>query len=178
MVPAAPPVEKQQKRIPGDYNTSKALIIYPGSRRNECETCSEYWIQENGHEPKICCQRCERHSKLYGFEWPKTKNEEGEEPEVRILDHREINRVRSKKKKWEIELEEVQAGEAAKGKKRKAAAREKKEQGVKSYAGLWAHWTPGFVEQKNTRKSAEGGSSKKKRAVSEPKGASARGKGK
>jgi histone-lysine N-methyltransferase SUV420H len=59
-------------RIPGDYILTPKLIAQPHDRWVRCRTCSGCFIQGNGYQTRRECPRCERHSKLYGFSWPKT----------------------------------------------------------------------------------------------------------
>lgn len=95
-------LESDDARRPGDYCTSKGLLATPGSAWMQCDTCDCDWIQElNAHEPRVECPRCERHSKLYGFRWPKTERDGPTDKEERILDHREVNRIVQPRKKWD-----------------------------------------------------------------------------
>jgi histone-lysine N-methyltransferase SUV420H len=38
------------------------------------------------------CPRCERHSKLFGYQWPKTDKEGKYDSEERVTDHRTVHR--------------------------------------------------------------------------------------
>ena len=78
-------------RIPGDYIRTRALLSLNHSRWVDCRTCSATWVQANGYQTRKECPRCERHSKLYGYQWPKTENAKGEFEE-RIMDHRTVHR--------------------------------------------------------------------------------------
>jgi [histone H4]-N-methyl-L-lysine20 N-methyltransferase len=49
-------------------------------------------VQKNAYYTQANCFRCERHSKLYGYVWPKTQPAGKNDKEERILDHRVINR--------------------------------------------------------------------------------------
>lgn len=78
-------------RRPGDYTLTGLLLAEPYSRWVECQVCAENFVQCNAFQTRHSCPRCERHSKLYGFKWPKTMNA-ADEDEERILDPREIDR--------------------------------------------------------------------------------------
>lgn len=64
----------QFHRTPGDWFLTKALLARPHDRWVQChnERCLGYFLQADGYLTRRECPRCERHSKLYGFEWPKT----------------------------------------------------------------------------------------------------------
>ena len=108
-------------RIPGDYILTPKLIAQPHDRWVRCRTCSGCFIQGNGYQTRRECPRCERHSKLYGFSWPKTDPDSrkladrkskgwpqnggrigrsgkgswqvgGGDPEERVMDHRLVHR--------------------------------------------------------------------------------------
>ncbi|MCJ1448881.1 MAG: Histone-lysine N-methyltransferase set9 [Stictis urceolatum] len=76
-------------RNPGDYTRTPLLLSEPYSRWVDCLTCQATWVQANGYYTRRECPRCERHSKLYGFRWPKT---EPEGKEGRVVDHRTVHR--------------------------------------------------------------------------------------
>ena len=78
-------------RFPGDYIRTRALLSLNHSRWVDCRTCSVTWVQANGYQTRKECPRCERHSKLYGYQWPKTENGKGESEE-RVMDHRTVHR--------------------------------------------------------------------------------------
>lgn len=59
-------------RVPKDYVLTPKLIAQPHDRWVRCRTCNGCFIQGNGYQTRRECPRCERHSKLYGFSWPKT----------------------------------------------------------------------------------------------------------
>ena len=61
-------------RVPGDYVLTRKLLAQPHDRWVQChnEKCLGFFIQPNGYQTRRECPRCERHSILYGFEWPKT----------------------------------------------------------------------------------------------------------
>ncbi|KIV81796.1 hypothetical protein PV11_03950 [Exophiala sideris] len=61
-------------RIAGDYILTRKLLAQPHDRWVQCHNplCLGFFIQPNGYQTRRECPRCERHSILYGFEWPKT----------------------------------------------------------------------------------------------------------
>ena len=79
-------------RRPGDYTLTPRLLSFSHQRWVQCRNCEEYFVQSNAYQTRCACPRCERHSKLYGYRWPKTDTEGKFDKEKRILDHREINR--------------------------------------------------------------------------------------
>jgi len=83
----APPV-----RIPGDYVLTPALLAHPTSAWINCKICEEPFVQEDAYFTRSSCPRCERHSKLYGYMWPKTDKEGRNDTEERVLDHRTVHR--------------------------------------------------------------------------------------
>ncbi|CBX97497.1 Histone-lysine N-methyltransferase set9 [Plenodomus lingam] len=82
----------ENKRKPGDYMTSSSLLSAKYSKWNECYTCENWFVQQDGYNTRKDCPRCERHSKLYGFAWPKTEKEGKHDKEERIRDHRVVHR--------------------------------------------------------------------------------------
>ena len=66
------PNTKTVARRPGDYILTRRLLAQPFDRWVQCQTCANHFLQSNGYQTRRECPRCERHSKLYGFEWPKT----------------------------------------------------------------------------------------------------------
>ncbi|KAL8912412.1 MAG: hypothetical protein Q9171_002598 [Xanthocarpia ochracea] len=85
-------VEDVSLRIPGDYTRTPLLLGEKYSRWVDCRTCSECWVQPNGYQTRKECPRCERHSKLYGYQWPKTDRQGKEDEEERVMDHRTVHR--------------------------------------------------------------------------------------
>lgn len=83
----APPV-----RVPGDYVLTHRLLGEPTSAWINCKICEEPFVQQNAYFTRSSCPRCERHSKLYGYMWPKTDKEGKNDTEERVLDHRTIHR--------------------------------------------------------------------------------------
>lgn len=79
-------------RSPGDYHLCKTLLVTPNHRWVECRNCDEFFLQDDAYLTRIACPRCERHSKLYGYHWPKTDREGKFDRSERVLDHRTIHR--------------------------------------------------------------------------------------
>lgn len=79
-------------RIPGDYVLTPRLLAHPTSAWINCKICEEAFVQENAYFTRSSCPRCERHSKLYGYMWPKTDKEGRNDTEERVLDHRTVHR--------------------------------------------------------------------------------------
>lgn len=85
-------VERGPPRTPGDYHLCESLLSTTYHRWVECRNCDEFFVQPEAFQTRIACPRCERHSKLYGYYWPKTDKEGKHDKEERILDHRQIHR--------------------------------------------------------------------------------------
>ncbi|KAL8941838.1 MAG: hypothetical protein Q9211_001646 [Gyalolechia sp. 1 TL-2023] len=85
-------VEDASLRIPGDYTRTALLLGEKYSRWVDCRTCAGCWVQPNGYQTRKECPRCERHSKLYGFQWPKTDKLGKDDEEERVMDHRTVHR--------------------------------------------------------------------------------------
>ncbi|WYZ41067.1 hypothetical protein EsH8_IV_001408 [Colletotrichum jinshuiense] len=79
-------------RTPGDYTLTPLLLSEPQTAWVRCTNCETAFVQQNAYYTKSSCPRCERHSKLYGFIWPKTERAGPRDKEERILDHRIIHR--------------------------------------------------------------------------------------
>jgi histone-lysine N-methyltransferase SUV420H len=86
------PTQITKKRVPGDYTLTPTLLFAPNTAWIHCTVCNDAFIQQNAYYTRSSCPRCERHSKLYGYSWPKTEKEGPNDKEERILDHREIHR--------------------------------------------------------------------------------------
>lgn len=84
-----PPARQRQ---PGDYTLTPLLLAEPEMAWIRCMNCDTAFVQHNAYYTKSSCPRCERHSKLYGFIWPKTQRQGPRDKEERILDHRTIHR--------------------------------------------------------------------------------------
>ncbi|KAF4636215.1 hypothetical protein G7Y89_g1874 [Cudoniella acicularis] len=82
----------RSKRVPGDYVLTPALLAQPASAWINCKICEEPFVQEDAYFTRSSCPRCERHSKLYGYMWPKTDKEGRNDTEERVLDHRTVHR--------------------------------------------------------------------------------------
>ena len=78
-------------RAPGDYIRTPLLLGEKYSRWVECRTCGNAWVQANSYLTRKECPRCERHSMLYGYQWPKTEKVD-EDDEERVMDHRTVHR--------------------------------------------------------------------------------------
>ncbi|KAF9875252.1 histone-lysine N-methyltransferase SET9 [Colletotrichum karsti] len=79
-------------RTPGDYTLTPLLLSEPQTAWVRCMNCETAFVQQNAYYTKSSCPRCERHSKLYGYLWPKTEKAGPRDKEERILDHRTIHR--------------------------------------------------------------------------------------
>lgn len=89
-------------RRPGDYTLTARLLCTPYSRWVQCKVCDSDFVQTDAYQTRFACPRCERHSKLYGYMWPKTEKEGKFDDEERILDHREVNRFVGPQQEKEI----------------------------------------------------------------------------
>ena len=89
-------------RRPGDYTLTARLLCTPYSRWVQCKVCEGDFVQIDAYQTRYACPRCERHSKLYGYQWPKTEKEGKFDEEERILDHREVNRFVGPQQEKEI----------------------------------------------------------------------------
>ena len=86
--------KNQTIRIAGDYILTRKLLAQPHDRWIQChnQLCYDFFIQPNGYQTRRECPRCERHSMLYGFPWPKT------DPDPRkLLERKSQNGGRGKK---------------------------------------------------------------------------------
>jgi histone-lysine N-methyltransferase SUV420H len=79
-------------RIPGDYVLTPALLAEPASAWINCKICEDPFVQKDAYFTRSSCPRCERHSKLYGYMWPKTDKEGKHDEEERVTDHRTVHR--------------------------------------------------------------------------------------
>lgn len=96
----------ENPRKPGDYMTSKSRLSGKDSKWAECQTCDDQFVQEDSHRgTRKECPRCERHSKLYGYPWPKTDREGRHDTDERVLDHRTIHRFVDPEEEKEINKE-------------------------------------------------------------------------
>ena len=81
-----------RSRRAGDYVLTPLLLSEPESAWVQCMNCDTYFIQQNAYYTRASCPRCERHSKVYGYVWPKTEKAGYGDKEERVLDHRTIHR--------------------------------------------------------------------------------------
>jgi [histone H4]-N-methyl-L-lysine20 N-methyltransferase len=79
-------------RIPGDHTLTPLLLAQPYDRWVSCQTCPGWFVQSDSYFTRKECPRCERHSKLYGYRWPKTEKESPKDKEERVMDHRTVHR--------------------------------------------------------------------------------------
>lgn len=79
-------------RKPGDYVLTPALLAHPASAWISCKICDGFFVQLDAYFTRSACPRCERHSKLYGYQWPKTDKEGRDDTEERVTDHRTVHR--------------------------------------------------------------------------------------
>ncbi|KAI0138604.1 hypothetical protein F4776DRAFT_619158 [Hypoxylon sp. NC0597] len=86
------PAPPSRTRTPGDYTLTPVLLSEPNTAWIHCTVCSDPFVQQNAYYTRSSCPRCERHSKLYGYQWPKTEKEGKHDKEERILDHRTVHR--------------------------------------------------------------------------------------
>lgn len=84
--------ESNRTRTPGDYTKTHLLLAQPYDRWVDCHTCNAWFVQKDSYQTRRECPRCERHSMLYGFRWPKTDKESILDDEERVMDHRTIHR--------------------------------------------------------------------------------------
>lgn len=89
---ASSPVAMQRQRVPGDYTLTPLLLSEPETAWIHCTNCTTAFVQRNSYYTKANCPRCERHSMLYGYIWPKTEPAGPKDKEERITDHRLIHR--------------------------------------------------------------------------------------
>ncbi|KAL2257603.1 hypothetical protein VTK26DRAFT_9416 [Humicola hyalothermophila] len=90
--PSPPPPAPRRQRVPGDYTLTPLLLAEPETAWIHCTNCNSAFVQRDAYFTRSNCPRCERHSKLYGYLWPKTAPAGKGDKEERVLDHREINR--------------------------------------------------------------------------------------
>ncbi|KAK5118440.1 hypothetical protein LTR62_002954 [Meristemomyces frigidus] len=93
--PSQPPKDNEHRGTPrraGDHHLCAALLTTPYHRWVSCRNCDDYFLQSEAYLTRIACPRCERHSKLYGFYWPKTDREGKGDLEERVTDHRLVHR--------------------------------------------------------------------------------------
>lgn len=79
-------------RTPGDYTLTPLLLAEPTMAWIQCGNCPTYFVQKDSYFTRSSCPRCERHSMIYGYIWPKTDKSGPKDKEERVLDHRTIHR--------------------------------------------------------------------------------------
>lgn len=79
-------------RVPGDYTLTPKLLGTPYSRWIQCRQCDRDYVQREAYQTRFFCYRCDRHSKLYGYAWPKTAKNSKFDTEERVTDPRAIHR--------------------------------------------------------------------------------------
>ncbi|BCS26370.1 histone-lysine N-methyltransferase Set9 [Aspergillus puulaauensis] len=84
--------ESKLTRVPGDYTKTPKLLAHSYDRWVDCHTCNMWFVQQNSYLTRRECPRCERHSMLYGFRWPKTDKDGPLDDEERVMDHRTVHR--------------------------------------------------------------------------------------
>ncbi|KAL8383330.1 hypothetical protein RB595_006871 [Gaeumannomyces hyphopodioides] len=87
--PSSPPAKQ---RIPGDYTLTPVLLSEPMTAWVHCVNCGTAFVQRDAYYTRASCPRCERHSILYGYVWPKTESDGPHDTEERVLDHRTVHR--------------------------------------------------------------------------------------
>lgn len=87
-----PSAGRPNHREPGDYDLTPRLLSEPDMAWVRCMNCSNTFVQQNAYYTRSSCPRCERHSKLYGYIWPKTQPDGPWDKEKRVLDHRTVHR--------------------------------------------------------------------------------------
>ncbi|KAL1839411.1 hypothetical protein VTJ49DRAFT_1542 [Mycothermus thermophilus] len=90
--PNPAPERPRRYRVPGDYTLTPLLLSQPDMAWIHCTNCGGAFVQKDAYYTRANCDRCERHSKLYGYVWPKTQPAGKHDKEERILDHRVVNR--------------------------------------------------------------------------------------
>lgn len=88
--PSPPPARRH--RVPGDYTLTPVLLSEPEAAWIHCTICNTAFVQKDAYFTRSSCPRCERHSKLYGYMWPKTQPSGPNDKEERVLDHRLVHR--------------------------------------------------------------------------------------
>lgn len=84
--------EPPKNRTPGDYARTPKLLAQRYDRWIDCHTCTGFFVQPDSYIVRKECPRCERHSKLYGYRWPKTDKSGRNDGEERVMDHRTVHR--------------------------------------------------------------------------------------
>lgn len=103
---ALPSVEQEDiivTRVPGDYTRTDILLAQRYDRWVDCRTCSSWFVQENAYQTRKECPRCERHSKLYGYQWPQTDPKGSNDEDPRVMDHRTVHRFLSAEEEAKVD---------------------------------------------------------------------------
>lgn len=164
----APKRKKYQRRIykqptppprirrPGDYVLTPLLLSEPEMAWIQCGICTTHFVQQNAYFTRSACPRCERHSKLYGYMWPKTDREGPSDKEERVLDHRTIHRFldhydeRRARGRKEAEVEPEEEPESEEEEEPKPRGRTMKRRAAKR------HVKPAVKKVKPLKKSTKG----------------------
>ncbi|EEA26004.1 histone lysine methyltransferase Set9 [Talaromyces marneffei ATCC 18224] len=102
-LPSVEQVDIIVNRVPGDYTRTDMLLAQRYDRWVDCRTCSAWFVQENAYQTRKECPRCERHSKLYGYRWPKTDPEGSPDEDPRVMDHRTVHRFLSAEEEAKVD---------------------------------------------------------------------------
>lgn len=103
---ALPSVEQEDiivTRVPGDYTRTDILLAQRYDRWVDCRTCFAWFVQENAYQTRKECPRCERHSKLYGYQWPQTDPKGSNDEDPRVMDHRTVHRFLSAEEEAKVD---------------------------------------------------------------------------
>jgi hypothetical protein len=102
-------VKLDGSRYPKDYETSDKLLTTPHHRWADCRTCEKDFLAYETFTKREC-PRCERHSKLYGYAWPKTDREDRFDKEQRVWNipaakryipkREDTEKAREKRREW------------------------------------------------------------------------------
>ncbi|KAI9815544.1 MAG: Histone-lysine N-methyltransferase set9 [Pycnora praestabilis] len=95
--PVSAPLPSTESGVPlvrtrGDYDRTPILLGDTYDAWVDCTICDSAFVQRDSYFTRAACPRCERHSKLYGYKWPKTDKEGKHDEEERVTDHRTVHR--------------------------------------------------------------------------------------
>ncbi|TPX19044.1 uncharacterized protein E0L32_011288 [Thyridium curvatum] len=107
--PSSPDGKAKKRRVPGDYTLTHVLLSEPESAWIYCMICNSAFVQQNAYYTRSSCPRCERHSKLYGYIWPKREPEGKHDREERVLDHRTIHRFLDRRNELKVRGRQIPA---------------------------------------------------------------------
>ncbi|KAF2235785.1 hypothetical protein EV356DRAFT_96723 [Viridothelium virens] len=97
-----PPATNASSVMP--FPSTKSKVTQPSQHPSQISVtsyasiengCQRPFVQQDGYLTRASCPRCERHSMLYGYAWPKTDKEGKKDEEERITDHRTVHRFLS-----------------------------------------------------------------------------------